>query len=89
MTPEVVIDLMRQSILVLLVVVSVLILPSLIVGVFISIFQAATQINEQSLSFVPRLIVVFLTIMISSPWVIRVLTDFTNNIFESIPNVIG
>ncbi len=89
MTPEVVIDLMRQSILVLLVVVCVLILPSLIVGVCISIFQAATQINEQSLSFVPRLIVVFITIMISSPWIIRVLTDFTNNIFESIPNVIG
>lgn len=89
MTPEVVIDLMRQSILVLLVVVSVLILPSLIVGVCISIFQAATQINEQSLSFVPRLIVVFITIMLSSPWIIRVLTDFTNNMFESIPNVIG
>jgi flagellar biosynthetic protein FliQ len=89
MTPEVVIDLMRQAVLVLLVLVSVLIIPSLIVGVFISIFQAATQINEQSLSFVPRLIVTFITVMISSPWVIRVLTDFTNNLFESIPNVIG
>ncbi|MBI2791099.1 MAG: flagellar biosynthesis protein FliQ [Gammaproteobacteria bacterium] len=89
MTPEIVIDLMRQSILVLLMLVSVLILPSLIVGVFISIFQAATQINEQSLSFVPRLIATFITVMVSSPWVIRVLTDFTNSIFESIPTMIG
>lgn len=89
MTPEIVIDLMRQSILVLLMLVSVLILPSLIVGVFISIFQAATQINEQSISFVPRLIATFITVMVSSPWVIRVLTDFTNSIFESIPNMIG
>lgn len=89
MTPEIVIDLMRQSILVLLMLVSVLILPSLIVGVFISIFQAATQINEQSISFVPRLIATFITVMVSSPWVIRVLTDFTNSIFESIPTLIG
>lgn len=89
MTPEIVIDLMRQSILVLLMLVSILILPSLIVGVFISIFQAATQINEQSLSFVPRLIATFITVMVSSPWVIRVLTDFTNSIFESIPTMIG
>lgn len=89
MTPEVVIDLMRQSILVLLMLVTVLILPSLIVGVCISIFQAATQINEQSLSFVPRLLATFITVMVSSPWVIRVLTDFTNNIYESIPSIIG
>lgn len=89
MTPEAVIDIMREGILVLLIVVSVLILPSLIVGVFISIFQAATQINEQSLSFVPRLITVFVTLMITAPWLIRVITDFTTNIFEHLPNVIG
>ncbi len=89
MSPEIVIDLMRESILVLLMVVAVLILPSLIVGVFISIFQAATQINEQSLSFIPRLVAVFITLMVASPWLIRVLVDFTNNIFEQIPHVIG
>lgn len=89
MTPEVVIDIMRESILVLLLMVAVLVLPSLIVGIFISIFQAATQINEQSLSFVPRLVTVFVTLMLASPWLIRVITDFTQNIFEHIPNVIG
>ncbi|MGD9591853.1 MAG: flagellar biosynthesis protein FliQ [Candidatus Berkiella sp.] len=89
MTPEIVIDVMREAILVLLVVVSVLILPSLLVGVCISIFQAATQINEQSLSFVPRLITVFITLMLAAPWLIRVVTDFTHNIIEQIPYVIG
>ncbi len=89
MTPEMIIDIMRESILVLLMIVTVLILPSLVVGIFISIFQAATQINEQSLSFIPRLITVFITLMLASPWLIRVVTDFTNNIFEHIPNVIG
>ncbi len=89
MTPEMIIDIMRESILVLLMIVTVLILPSLVVGIFISIFQAATQINEQSLSFIPRLITVFITLMLASPWLIRVVTDFTNNIFEQIPNVIG
>ncbi len=89
MTPDVVIDIMKESILLLLVVISVLILPSLLVGVFISIFQAATQINEQSLSFVPRLVTVFITLMLASPWLIRVITDYTHNLFEQIPYVIG
>ncbi len=89
MTPEVVIDLLRQGTSLLLILVTLLILPSLIVGLFISVFQAATQINEQSLSFVPRLIVTFATLIIAAPWLIRVLTDFTQNIIESIPHLIG
>ncbi|MCS5711412.1 flagellar biosynthesis protein FliQ [Candidatus Berkiella aquae] len=89
MTPEIVIDLLRQGTSLLLVLVSLLILPSLIVGLFISVFQAATQINEQSLSFVPRLIVTFTTLIIAAPWLIRVITDFTQNIIESIPQLIG
>lgn len=89
MTPEVVIDLLRQGTSLLLILVSLLILPSLIVGLFISVFQAATQINEQSLSFVPRLIVTFTTLIIAAPWLIRVITDFTQNIIESIPHIIG
>lgn len=89
MEPEIIIDLMRHAIMVLLILVSALILPSLIVGVLISIFQAATQINEQSLSFVPRLIVTFITLMVFSPWLIRIITDFTQEVFEAIPGVIS
>ncbi len=89
MTPEIVIDLLRQGTSLLLILVCLLILPSLVVGLFISVFQAATQINEQSLSFVPRLIVTFTTLIVAAPWLIRVLTDFTQNIIESIPHLIG
>jgi flagellar biosynthetic protein FliQ len=89
MTPEATVDLMREAIMVLLMLSTVLILPGLVVGVLISIFQAATQISEQSLSFVPRLIATFLTIMISSPWVARVLTDFTHHLYDSIPGLIS
>jgi flagellar biosynthetic protein FliQ len=89
MTPEIVIDLLRQGTSLLLILVSLLILPSLVVGLFISVFQAATQINEQSLSFVPRLIVTFTTLIIAAPWLLRVLTDFTQNLIESIPHLIG
>lgn len=89
MTPEVVIDLMRQGIFLLLMMVSVIILPTLVVGLVISIFQAATQINEQSLSFVPRLIVTFVTLVVASPWLLQLIVEFTNTLFESIPSVIG
>jgi len=89
MSPEMVVDLLRQSIFLLLSLVSILILPGLVVGLFISILQAATQINEQSLSFVPRLLVTFITLIVVSPGLLRVLTDFSHGIFESIPGLIS
>ena len=61
-----------------------IILPSLIVGLIISILQAATQINEQTLSFLPRLISIFLSILIFGPWIIRELLDISRYIFEII-----
>ena len=89
MTPEIVIDLMRQAILLLLVVVSVVIVPSMLVGLIVSVFQAATQINEQSLSFVPRLVVTFVTLILASSWIIQKMTDFTRSIYEMIPQMIS
>lgn len=89
MTPEIVTDLMREALQIILLLVCVLILPSLVVGLVVSVFQAATQINEQTLSFIPRLLTIFITIMIAAPWLMRVLMDFTNHIIESIPNTIG
>lgn len=69
--------------------VSVLVVPGLIVGLVISTFQAATQINEQTLSFLPRLIVTLAAIMITGPWLITKLTDFTNNLLMNITHYIG
>lgn len=69
--------------------VSVLIVPGLLVGLVISTFQAATQINEQTLSFLPRLIVTIAAIMIAGPWLLTKLTDFTNNLLMNITHYIG
>ena len=59
------------------------------VGLLIAIFQAATQINEQTLSFLPRLMVILLIILFMGPWMVTKLTDQFNKIFESIPAMIG
>lgn len=83
------IDLFRQALLVIITLVSILILPSLLVGLLVSIFQAATQINEQTLSFVPKLLVTFLTLLVFSPWISSIILDFTRTVFEMIPSLLG
>lgn len=59
------------------------------VGLVVSIFQAATQINEMTLSFVPKLVAIFVTLVLAGPWMITVLTDFMRRLIESIPSMIG
>lgn len=89
MSPDVIIDLFAQALMLVILMVSVLIVPGLIVGLIISTFQAATQINEQTLSFLPRLIVTIVAIMIAGPWLLTKLTDFTNNLLMNITHYIG
>lgn len=89
MTPTAVIDLGRQAIEVTLMVSAPLFLAALVTGLVISIFQAATQINEMTLSFVPKLIAIFVTLVLAGPWMLTVLTDFMRRLFESIPTMIG
>lgn len=89
MTPEVVLDLFAQALWLVIMMVSVLVVPSLIVGLVISTFQAATQINEQTLSFLPRLIVTLATIMMTGPWLVQQLTDLFERLMIDIPNIIG
>lgn len=89
MTPEMVIDLYKDAIMVIITVVAILIIPSLITGFVISVFQAATQINEQSLSFIPRLIVTFITIIVAAPFVSNLIINFTHKIIEDIPFMLG
>lgn len=89
MTPEVAAGLFGDALYLVVIMVAVLVLPSLLVGLVISTFQAATQINEQTLSFLPRLLVTLLTIMATGPWLIRELMDFTNRLVNSVPNLIG
>ena len=89
MTPTTVIDLGRQALELTLLVSAPLFIAALVTGLLVSIFQAATQINEQSLSFVPKLIATFITLVLAGPWMITMLTDFIRRLFESIPSMIG
>lgn len=89
MTPEVAAGLFGDALYLVVLMVAVLVLPSLLVGLIISTFQAATQINEQTLSFLPRLLVTLLSIMVAGPWLIRELMDFMNRLMTNVPNIIG
>ena len=89
MTPTTVIELGRQAIEVTLMVSAPLFLAALVTGLVISIFQAATQINEMTLSFVPKLVAIFVTLVLAGPWMLTLLTDFMRRLFESIPAMIG
>lgn len=89
MTPEVVMDLFASAFLLTVMMVSVIVGPSLIVGLVVSMFQAATQINEQTLSFLPRLLITLITIMLAGGWLLTKLMDLFIRLITSVPNLIG
>jgi len=89
MTPAEIGDLFTHALYIVLVIVVAMIVPSLIVGLMVSTFQAATQINEQTLSFLPRLVVTLLAIMAFGPWAVSTVLDFTRQIYMNIPFIIG
>ena len=89
MTPEVVIDLFREALWLTTTLVAILVVPSLIVGLLVSMFQAATQINEQTLSFLPRLLVMLVTLIVVGPWLLRTFMEYITSLYSSIPQVIG
>ncbi|HEY6897308.1 MAG TPA: flagellar biosynthesis protein FliQ [Rhodocyclaceae bacterium] len=89
MTPTTVIAIGRQAIELTLLISAPLFIAALATGLIISIFQAATQINEATLSFVPKLIVIFITLLVAGPWMITMITDYMRRLFEAIPTLIG
>ncbi|MGH8354513.1 MAG: flagellar biosynthesis protein FliQ [Pseudomonas sp.] len=89
MTPEVALDLFREALWLTAVIVAVLVVPSLLVGLLVAMFQAATQINEQTLSFLPRLLVILLTLIFAGPWLLRELMEYTQTLMQNIPLLIG
>jgi flagellar biosynthetic protein FliQ len=89
MTPESVIQMGRNAMEVCLMVSAPLLLVALIIGLIVSIFQAATQINEQTLSFIPKLVGVFVALVVAGPWMIGIMTDYMRTIFTGIPGMIG
>lgn len=89
MTPEVALDLFREALWLTAMIVGVLVVPSLLVGLVVAMFQAATQINEQTLSFLPRLMVILLTLIVLGPWLLRQLMEYTQTLIGDIPLLIG
>ncbi|MBC7001592.1 flagellar biosynthesis protein FliQ [Photobacterium sp. BZF1] len=89
MSPEEAVTIISQAIWVIILMVSVLIIPSLVVGLIVAIFQAVTQINEQTLSFLPRLLVTLLTVILASHWLLQEITDLFMYVFNAITTDIG
>jgi len=79
----------RQALEVTLVMAAPMLLSALIVGLVVSIFQAATQLNEATLQFVPKLVVMFLVLILVGPWMLQYMMDYIQRLFESIPQLIG
>jgi flagellar biosynthetic protein FliQ len=89
MTPGVVMEIGRQAIEVTLILAAPLLITALVVGLVISIFQEATQINESTLQFVPKLVAMFVVLIFFGPWMLDYLVDYIQRLFTNIPQLIG
>ena len=89
MTPQTVLTLAQQALWITALVSAPLLLTALVVGLAVSIFQAATQINEMTLSFIPKLIALAATLVFAGPWMLKVIVGYTRELFESIPGLIN
>lgn len=89
MTPEVFVDILREALWLIILLVAAIVVPSLLVGLLVAVFQAATSINEQTLSFLPRLIVTLLALMMAGHWITAAIMEFTFELINRIPSIIG
>lgn len=89
MTPETVITVAREAMTITALLAAPLLLSALAAGLIIGMFQAATQINEMTLSFIPKLLVLALVTALAAPWMLKLITGYTRTLFSSIPGLIG
>ena len=89
MTPESVLDITQGAMWTAVIVAAPMLVSALVVGLIIGMFQAATQINEMTLSFIPKLFTLFLTLLFAGPWLLTTLINFTQRLILSIPSAIG
>ncbi len=89
MSPETVISIGEHALIVTSMVAAPLLLSALVSGVVIGMLQAATQINEMTLSFIPKLLALVATIFVTGHWMLQTLIDYTRSLFESIPGLLG
>ncbi|MDX8390006.1 MAG: flagellar biosynthesis protein FliQ [Mariprofundaceae bacterium] len=88
MTPDFVINIGTESLYMVLLLSLPMLIVALVVGVAISLFQAVTQIQEMTLTFVPKIIAVFISIVVAAPWLTETMVTFTRHIFERIPTLL-
>ncbi len=89
MTPETVMSIAYQAMMVTLYLGAPLLLTALLIGLLVSLFQAATQINEMTLSFIPKILGVIAALVLSGPWLLQTIIDFTRELYQSIPLMLG
>ena len=89
MTPESVISLGQQALEVTMLVAAPVLLAGLAVGLLVSVFQAATQINEMTLSFIPKMLAMLAALVVAGPWMLQVILDYMRRLFENLPLMIG
>lgn len=89
MTPESVMSLGRHAMEITLLIAAPMLLTALVIGLIVSIFQAATQINEATLSFIPKLVGIFVALVIAGPWMLSVMLDYMRQVFTDIPSMVG
>ncbi|MBI3771253.1 MAG: flagellar biosynthesis protein FliQ [Gammaproteobacteria bacterium] len=89
MTPETVMSIAADALQVVVLMVLVMLVPSLIVGILVSVFQAATQINESTLTFIPKLLTTFAVLLVAGPWLLSLLVNYFERLVLDIPNLIG
>ena len=89
MTPETVMTLGQQAMQLTMLLSAPMLLTALVMGLLVSIFQAATQINEMTLSFIPKVVVMAVVMLLTGPWMLTLIVDYTRRLFESIPGMVG
>jgi flagellar biosynthetic protein FliQ len=89
MTPESVMTMGRHAMEITLMIAAPMLLVALGIGLVVSIFQAATQINEQTLSFIPKLVGIFVALVVAGPWMLSVMLDYMREVFTGIPLLVG
>ena len=82
MTPDLAVNVARKAVQTVLMCAAPMLLSGMIIGLIVSILQAATQVNEQTLTFIPKIVAVFITLLIFGPWLIKTMTTFTIGVFE-------
>ena len=83
-----VVEITNQAVKVTLMLAAPMLLGALVVGIMVSLFQAVTQINEQTLSFIPKILVIVIALVLLSPWMMETITSFTRDLYTNIPQIV-